>query len=556
MWRITQIFKKYYLHALVFGLILFIQYPLIVSDPILSYDDQVLVKPLFSGLYPWRFSYYQAIFHGGIWDVQPVRDLSYSLDYFFNFYFNLKTFHLQNLLIWIGICYLFNRILLVLQIRINLRISILILCLFYPIFWISVSWISARKHLLSAFFILISTLKVIESKAKNENLSLANQWKIALAYLASCFSQPINIFWPLFFIYSFKNELKKYKILIFSILGIGFITGLINLYYYSVIFPLFSPVPKFASSNTSYLSLKILGLSRSLFQTFIPFWATPTPYYQGSPQNILGIFFLTFIIWIFIKTKDFFIRLFLIFSLLPLIVIFTQSTNIFGSDTYLIIPAIGFFIIISSFLNKKTFISNKFFFSIFLLYLGVCIFSCRLISLSNLNVKALFYRAYQVEPTPFNLKTLLHETFKSKDYKNSKAYAIQLIQWDPYGIFNDNLFSSIIFSLPDIKDEEKIKIFEYTLTNHKDLSWTTYNLAAIYAKNGRFQKSYDLLSNLQIHDFYDFNDKLTEVMIDFLYFCRYSKNNCNLVLNKIETLKLNKNWDEKKFKIKIKELSI
>ena len=556
MWRITQIFKKYYLHALVFVLILFIQYPLIVADPILSYDDQVLVTPLFSGLYPWNLSYYQGIFHGGIWDVQPVRDLSYSLDYFLNYFFKLKTFHLQNLLIWIGICYFLNRILLELKVRLNLRISILILCLFYPIFWISVSWISARKHLLSAFFILIATHKVVESKTKNENLSFLHQWKIALAYLASCFSQPINILWPLFFLYSFKNELKKYRILITSILGIGFITGIINLFYYSKIYPLILNIPKFAASNDEHFSLKILGFSRSLFQIFIPVWATPTPYYQGSPQNILGIVFLTFTIWVFIKTKDFFIRSFLIFSLLPLVVIFTQSTNIFGSDTYLIIPGIGFFIIVSSFLNKKKIISNKSLSIIFLPYLVSCIFSCRVISLSNLNVKDLFYRAYQIEPTPFNLRTLLRETFRAKDYKNSKTYAIQLIQWDPYGPFNDNIFSSIIFSLPDIKDEEKIKIFEHTLTTHKDLSWTTYNLAAIYAKKSYFQKSYDLLNNLQTHDFSDFNDKLTEVMIDYLYFCKYSKNNCTLVLNKIETLKLNKNWDEKKFQIKIKELAI
>jgi hypothetical protein len=556
MWRITQIFKKYYLHALVFGLILFIQYPLIVSDPILTYDDQVLVTPLFSGLYPWRFSYYQAIFHSGIWDVQPVRDLSYSLDYFLNYFFNLKTFHLQNLLIWIGICYLFNRILLQLKIRFNLRISILILCLFYPIFWISVSWISARKHLLSAFFILISTLKVIESKTKNENLSFLNQSKIALAYLAACFSQPINIFWPLFFIYSFKNELKKYRILILSILGTGLITGIINLYYYSKIYPLILNIPKFAASSDEHFSLKILGFSRSLFQIFIPFWATPTPYYQGSPQNILGIFFLTLTIWSLIKTRDSLIRSFLIFSLLPLVVIFTQSTNIFGSDTYLIIPGFGFFIIISLFLNKKKIISNKTFSIIFFPYLVSCIYSCRVISLSNLNVKDLFYRAYQIEPTPFNLRTLLRETFKAKDYKNSKTYAMQLIQWDPYGPFNDNLFSSIVFSLPNIKDEEKIKILKNTLTTHKDLSWTTYNLAAIYAKNGYFQKSFELLNNLQTNDFYDFNEYLTEVMIDYLYFCKHSKNNCTHVLNSIETLRLNKNWNEKKFEKRIKELAI
>jgi hypothetical protein len=554
MWRITEILKNYGLHALVFILAFYIQYPLIVSDPILSYDDQLLVTPIFSGLYPWNLSYYQAIFHGQVWDVQPIRDLSYSFDYFLNYFLNLKTFHLQNLILWIGICYLLNRILLELKIRISLRISILVLCLFYPIFWISVSWISARKHLLSAFFILISTHKVLESKTKNENLSFINQIKIALAYIASCLSQPINILWPLFLIYSFKHELKKYRSLILATLGFGFLIGIINLYYYSEIYPLIINIPKFAVSSGENFSLKILGLSRSIFQIFIPFWAIPTPYYQGSPQNIFGLIFLTFLIWLIFKTKDFFLRGILIFSILPLIVIFIQSTNIFGSDTYLIIPGIGFFIYLSYFLNFKKIISNKFFYPVFLLYLAACIFSCRLISLSNLTVKDLFYRAYQVEPTPFNLKTLLRESFKEKDYKKSKIYAIKLIQWDPYGPFNDNLFSSIIFSLPDIKDEEKIKIFENTLTTHNDLSWTTYNLAAIHAKNGHFQNSYELLNNLQINDFYDFNDKLTDVMIDYFFFCKYSKNNCNQVLKKIDDLRINKYWDEKKFQLKIKTL--
>ena len=107
--------------------------------------------------------------HRTLIDVQPIRDVSLLADIFLLHHFGLKTFHLTNFIIWLGILIL-TMILLSRLFRLT-EIHYIVFALFsaHPVFANSVAWISARKHLLAAFFILGATLSWVRTLQRESN---------------------------------------------------------------------------------------------------------------------------------------------------------------------------------------------------------------------------------------------------------------------------------------------------------------------------------------------------------------------------------------------------
>jgi hypothetical protein len=178
--------------------IFFFQKDLIFNDPILNYDDHRLLDPLYqlNSLDP--IHYIELVKSGKILDVQPLRDLTFSLDIKIKSLTGFGTHHLQNSVIWIIIIFLFQELLGLLKITNPVKSVFLVLYGLNPCFWNAVCWISGRKHLLSTLFILLSTNIFLKEIKKDNGFKLSAILKIITLFILSCSSQPINIGWPIF----------------------------------------------------------------------------------------------------------------------------------------------------------------------------------------------------------------------------------------------------------------------------------------------------------------------------------------------------------------------
>ena len=145
-------------------------FPLLVIDPLLNRDDTLLVLPL---LNVHSLSEYFYFFQSpGNYDLQPIRDISYFIDILNLRVFALKTFHLQNLLLWIACSFLFYRLLL--KLRVENFVAKLCTALFalHPAYSGSIAWVAARKHLLAFFFLLLCLNRFFRLKEKFSTSSL------------------------------------------------------------------------------------------------------------------------------------------------------------------------------------------------------------------------------------------------------------------------------------------------------------------------------------------------------------------------------------------------
>src|ERR1035437_9160759 len=147
--------------------------------------------------------------------MQPVRDAAIKLNLVLRDKYGLKTFHVFNFALWIGILFIIDLILRKVfpWLRPMVAPAILLYSV-HPVFVGSVAWISASKHLLSAFFILLATWLWLGGR------SLIG---VFIWYVLSIFSQPITILWPIWaWLHSLgagKGYSKNARYLFFGLIG-------------------------------------------------------------------------------------------------------------------------------------------------------------------------------------------------------------------------------------------------------------------------------------------------------------------------------------------------
>lgn len=318
-------------------------FQLILKDTILGYDDNLLLGSLKN--VQSLPDYFQKINSGVILDIQPVRDLSYWIDFkLFNLFQGHYSFHLSNVFILLGCCWLFFQILRYFDIPDALSFFIVLFFALNPNTSGAAAWIAARKHLLSAFFIFWATLYYLRHQ---NSFDLKKISHLALLYSLSVLSQPISLLWVIWAIgwHLIKKNQNLFTLTIPLLSLFSLFLGL-NFWYYKVIYAqkvtLFS---KFSSLTNYDLGNPLLALGRYFYQVVVPFGALPTSHYPGSIENIIGLFFLAiFPLLIFKIHKDKTRALWILFFLLPLSIVTLNMTNIFCSDTYLLGGSIGFYI--------------------------------------------------------------------------------------------------------------------------------------------------------------------------------------------------------------------
>lgn len=566
--------NHYLFFIIIFLSLFFIHSEIITKDPLLNYDDNYVVSPMqhVTGVK----DYISKIKSGEIYDLQPIRDVSFYLDFKIKKILHISPHHFINLIIWMSILIFLFLLLTMQSVSPPIAYVLVSLYAFHPCFANALLWATARKHLLSTSFTLFATYFILTTTASNSNKDNGPSNKqiflISLFYFLSCFSQPINILWPIWVLaliaFHYKDSYKKLFnsrwLIMFSLLTMTLLTcAILNYFYYTTVYVQQSGLTKFIENADNQISFKLLIVGRSFWQAIIPFWSTPTSYYPGSVLNILGIILTVIVTWAIYKTKKKILFIWLLFSVLPILVITMNVTNIFGSDTYILNTGIGVFIIFGIIINDYSSKLHQRFFQYCsllaaLLLLLIFIYTTSQISTSWLSDYSLFERASNSEATPLNLKNYIQNLLKNGEYKKSFALANQLIDWDPEGNNVDSIYLLSVYKYPDLNNQDKISLLENKNFIYKDSPWLKYYLASLYASQKNFQKSNEIIESISESALLRFKEDSPVVLAEFIYFCHMANKNCLTIKNKFTLVKkLSKpKWDEQKFQTRLKSLNM
>lgn len=323
---------------------LFIYGPLIYLDPILSWDDEMLLNPLMELKSLGDYTLATTL------DIQPIRDLSFLFDIWLGKLLGVSTFHFHNFLIWLAICFSLFGILRLLKIdKVRSAVSVLLFSI-HPVFVNSVGWISARKHLLSAFFIYMLVYLLLKSEQK-KRLKLLLPFLFTLALYA----QPISLFFPIWYwLYlwykdAWKDRLNQLIGLVLILIMI--FVGLQNKAYYATEYLKQAEYIK-VLPFWSHVHFVPLMYGRYLFNLILPV-NLATMYKLYSFFNFMGVFFfISWLVLLFKKLNKKKVFLWLAFFFFPLIPVTIHITPIFVFDTYLLVPALGFLVLTQELLTK------------------------------------------------------------------------------------------------------------------------------------------------------------------------------------------------------------
>lgn len=299
-----------YSYALLTALVIFFHFDLIVKDPLSLRDDVVLISGVQSvtslGDYLYKLQ------DGYLYDIQPIRDLTFYLNLKSFDYFGYSGFHLINVLLLLSILYFFRVFLKRLGFRESSILLGIALLALHPVINSTTAWVSNRKHLLSILFILLYALECQKEKRKD--------WKAFVWVLLSFLSQPITIFIPTLYII-YKKIFLKEKTNGWEV-GIVFLTGIVlALNYY-----LYKTNIRFLARNeidaSADIGIYILKLSRIPVQILTPF-SLAVEYDPGNLLSFFGIFLTVVIAYLWIKKgfvlKEVILSLIILTSLFPVV---------------------------------------------------------------------------------------------------------------------------------------------------------------------------------------------------------------------------------------------
>ncbi len=330
--------KKFLPYLLISFVIALANWPTLSAKQVADPDAEFILSLLSNTHSPLH--YLQNLLQFKTLDFQPLRDISLGLDLFLFNQYDLNTFILQNLLWWLGCVLVIQKILRKFFPDFSAKSILLATLIFaiYPIFIPTLAWGMARKHILCFFFTLLAT---------HELLTKRNVFYISLFYLLATLSQPIGILWPVWalsYLYFYEPQDVQNSKKIFLSLGMILVTMItINTFYYRISETFLVLYP--SKTSTSFiLGDKLLAFGHYTFQIFFPYFQSLN-YSLGRPFTLMGLILLVIFVAISYKySQSKKILLWLLFALLPLIVITTLPQMM--SDTYLLLPALGVFIVV------------------------------------------------------------------------------------------------------------------------------------------------------------------------------------------------------------------
>jgi hypothetical protein len=456
---------------LIVALTLIIQGPLTLSTELLARDDRWLTAPLkeVHNLADW----WALIRSGSLPDFQPVRDLSYWIDWQLARALGTEPhFHLSNILIWWAV------LALVWQIAqkvfpeghqkkgFSTAAIVVILMAIHPVAVEPVAWVSGRKHLLSLLFTLIATRLILG------HLNPVRALLILTAFAAGALSQPINVLWPIWaitFLATSKNTdwMRQHRptivILTAGLALVSLSTIALNMtVYQGVTWFGFQLTPhaeiygkKLSGFRWDEIDISMLAAGRYFFNLLIPFNIAHR-YSTGALANLVGLLMIPLAGWagfhLHERRKEFW--LWSLYAALPILVVTAQLSDIFVADSYALAALPGTMLAAAVMLKELTSAAKGmrwFFAAVCSLALAQSVFIAR----AWTSAEALWSRSQSVEETPDSLYFTAGDLLNMGEYDEALARAGRLLELSPGREKPIQLFITAVCSHPRMPAEEK-----------------------------------------------------------------------------------------------------
>jgi hypothetical protein len=438
------------------------------GDNFLDYDDFLVIEPMRD--VRTLHQYWDAWSAGTVYDLQPVRDFVTWIDFSLLSWFNFSAFHLTNVVIWFATMIgLYQLVTFVPESRKNwMRVGVLLIAV-NPLYVTSVAWLSARKHILAACFIVWATFQFLKWFNQDQADSKSNQKPLLCAYLFYLFgvlSQPIVVLWPVFIagimiVYGRRDRWKK--IIFFFVIMLAVIYAN-SLYYASPQYLKLSyGIPKVSVLYNSILSIRLFALGRYIFQVFVPYWTSLAIYDFSSWRGLVGIFLLPISFYLSIKLVGrkltFLAYGFFVLMLLPVVL---RMTQIFGADTYIVSASFGlyflFFLGIATVFRRCPKILASLAYGLFLFLI---LLSRERAMAWNTDVSA-FGVAWKLEQSLTSGEDYLHALMHAKQNREAVWYAEDILGKFPDCSTAQGVVAHAIANDPDLTTAQKIeKIYNY-----------------------------------------------------------------------------------------------
>ncbi|MBF0297522.1 MAG: hypothetical protein HQK51_02315 [Oligoflexia bacterium] len=499
--------SNFFFYVLIFIILFSLYQPILFTNAVVNPDYALVTSPMTS-VHSF-LDYIKAIKINKILDIQPIRDLSLAIDIYLARLVGVRIFEASNLLIWLFSTILLYKIFLLFNLNLLLSRSLILIYTIYPTFVHTVSWASARKHLLAYLFILAATYLALKS-LKNKTHKTKDIILIYLFYLSAIFSQPIVLLWPLWYLLvalvgpaPFKiPESDRKKIIQISIplIIILIINTTINYYYYNYIYITAVGTSKYILQY-DVLGVKFLSIGRSFFQFVYPFVFAIT-YDPGSIANIIGLFLLLIFYYLFWKSyawKNLIVWGSLFF--LPLFIVLFRMTKIFLSDSYLLLSSVSFFIMILLLAQKIIpFLKVHLNYSIIFYIL---IFSLFLITSRNeINLRtteeAFVIKSYQREKSCTNIIMQIKYLWSISIIPEALSTSEEFFKKNCQLSLSDHslaLMGKIAFYNSNISVNEKLEHLKSLKEIDDKNFFVNILLASTYLKNGQASFGIQLFSN-------------------------------------------------------------
>jgi len=533
--------------------------PLLFNDPILNRDDLTLINPLRD--IKSLNEYLSKVKSGDILDLQPVRDFSFVVNIKLSELFGWNSFHWMNFGLWILLCLSVYQIMVLSGLSSNISTYLVFLFSIHPALLTSVMWISSRKHLLAAVFLLQATNLTLKCKASAENpVSFRNRIVILFFYMLSIFSQPIGILWP---VWAFTLDFYQRKKIRINKGWIAFYTALFSFclfgiisnyrYYTSLAFNKYGG-SKFVDSPDS-IGVSILSAGRFFIQLLYPFKLAAS-YYPGVSINLIGICLcIVFFVFSYKKIpKDTFLY-WTLFFWFPVLTVTARMTNIFFFDTYLLLPAVGFFVILGNLFQciKWPNIFHRAKMLFLLLTAGAFLFQTSIWAKAWQSYDALWRHSYYSEPCPTSLNAYGRVLLNKGQFDEAFNVAYRLKEWEPQMPGLNWLFTISLYKASHISASDKIKLLTDSGLNS---AWVVYIQSSIHAENGDFVRANELLKQIwNLPDLQDIEPSKLAAEMEFMC-TKVGDSYCDNIPGKVRKVSTKLPWLEEQYKKRASDLGL
>lgn len=543
---------------------LLVYFPVISKNALIYFDDPEVVWIM------QRVSTMEDYFNlrreSVIVDLQPVRDFSYWVEYKVKEKLDIYNPYIVNVLIWFLVLFGLKILLGLYNFDYLFSLFVVLYISVHPVAVNSVAWISARKHLLAALFLVWASycwLSFLNNKKKRYSVLTV------MFFLLGCLSQPIIIFWPIWLVLTAYNRDKlrikasTVSLVIFLCSVISLLIGCANYIYYNssqYTEHLLGGVSKFSDETYSIFAARLLVLGRYFFQLLIPISPSIASYNIGAPGGIIGLGFLVLFGFFIYKSKPHLVSEGLVLMALPLLTVTIKLTHHVGWDTYLLSSLLGWAITVGLIFQLKILSPARWVaFSLMLSLLFILGFkSYRQVTYWTDESK-LWQVAAETESTPFVLASYTgYLTNNSTNFPLAWENAMILRKVAPQNPRLPYILGKIIYMSPAWSVKEKEKLFEdYKIES----PWYYFYWSVLSASQGHYELADDRMRfiwNLDSNKFLThFNDFISEATGKWYAMCvKANRTDCRDVVNDVKAKAKKSLWRDNKFQESIQSLNV